>query len=128
VVTRANAVHAAATGVVGDLGDYGITAAKLTAFKKKIDAFDGIKTSPRGDIVKRSAANQLLPQLVRTAVNILNDQLDGLMVQFKGVQPNFYEEYFAARAIVDARSAQSNTDNQNSSLNNSTPTPTPIPA
>jgi len=128
VVTRANTVHAAAASVVDDLADYGLTPAKLTAFKKKIEAFDGIKTSPRADIVHRSAANQLLPQLVRSAVNILNGQLDGLMVQFKGNHPNFYEEYFAARVIVDARGAQANTDNKNSPLNkNSTPTPTPAP-
>lgn len=131
VVTRANTIHAAAASVVEELADYGLTPAKLTAFKKKIDAFDGIKTSPRADIVYRSAANQLLPQLVRTAVNILNGQLDGLMVQFKDEHPNFYEEYFAARAIVGLRGAQANTDNQNSPLNRNptpTPAPTPVPA
>ncbi len=77
--------------------------------------------------MQRSAANQLLPQLVRTAVNILNDQLDGLMVQFKTDHPNFYEEYFAARTIVDTRGAQSNTDDKNSTFNKNTPTPTPTP-
>ena len=106
---------------------YSITAAKLTAFKKKIDAYDSVKTSSREKIVQRSAANQLLPQLIRSAVNILNDPLDGLMVQFKSDQPNFYEEYFSARAIVSARGGQSNTDDKNSSLNTPTPSPTPTP-
>lgn len=128
VVSRATAVHAAASEVVAELTEYGITAAKLTAFKRKIDAFDGLKTSPRSDIVKRSAANLLLPQLVRTAVNILKEQLDGLMVQFKDAQPNFYQEYFAARNIVSARGS---TDEANSTFNKtktSTPTPQPVTA
>ena len=127
IVTRANTVHAAATEVLANLADYRITAAKLTAFKKKIDAYDSVKTSPREKIVQRSAANQLLPQLIRTAVSILRDQLDGLMVQFKSDHPNFYEEYFSARSIVDIRGAQ-NTDNKNSPLNTRTPTPVPQPA
>lgn len=125
IVTRANTVHAAATEVLANLADYRITAAKLTAFKKKIDAYDSVKTSPREKIVQRSAANQLLPQLIRTAVGILKDQLDGLMVQFKSDHPNFYEEYFSARAIVDTRGTQ-NTDSKNSTLN-TPPTPTPVP-
>ena len=126
VVTRANTVHAAATEVLANLADYRITAAKLTAFKKKIDAYDSVKTSPREKIVQRSAANQLLPQLIRTAVSILKDQLDGLMVQFKSDHPNFYEEYFSARAIVGTRGSL-NTDSKNSPLNTPTPTPTPVP-
>lgn len=126
IVSRANTVHAAATEVLADLADYRITAAKLTAFKKRIEAYDSVKTSPREDIVQRSAANQLLPQLIRTSVNILRDQLDGLMVQFKSEHPNFYEEYFSARSIVDTRGAQ-NTDNKNSTLNTHKLTPTPVP-
>ena len=130
VVTRANGVHGAATAVLTELADRGITAAKLAAFKKKIDAFDGIKTSPRAAIVQRKAANLLLPKLVRTAVNILNDQLDGLLVQFKDTHPNFYEEYFAARAIVDTRRTPLHLDKKHSAFNqpNPTPTPTPTPA
>ena len=127
IVTRANTVHAAATEALANLADYRITAAKLTAFKKKIDAYDSVKTSPRENIVERSAANQLLPQLIRTAVNIFRDQLDGLMVQFKSEHPNFYEEYFSARSIVDTRGAQ-HTDSKNSPLNTPTPTPVPQPA
>ena len=127
IVTRANTVHAAATEVLANLADYRITAAKLTAFKKKIDAYDSVKTSPREKIVQRSAANQLLPQLIRTAVSILRDQLDGLMVQFKSDRPNFCEECFSARSIVDIRGAQI-TDNKNSPLNTRTHTPVPQPA
>jgi hypothetical protein len=129
VVSRANAVHAAANGVVAALADFGITPAKLTAFKKKIDAFDGVKTSPRESIVQRKAANELLPTLVRAAVDILNDQLDGLMPQFQDVNPNFYEEYFAARIIVDTHNGAVNTDKKAAvTPATDTPTPTPVPA
>ncbi len=106
VVARCKAIWSAATEVVDDLGKYGITTAKLRLFKKRIDAFDGVKVAPRQNRVKKSAAAQLLPQLVRDAVGILRDQLDGLMVQFQQSSPKFYEEYFAARAVVDNRGSR----------------------
>ena len=103
VVARCRAIWGAATEVVDDLGKYGITAAKLTVLKKRIDAFDGVKVAPRQNRVGTSAAGQLLSQLVRETVGILRDELDGLMVQFQEASPNFYEEYFAARVVVDIR-------------------------
>jgi len=47
------------------------------------------------------------------------------MVQFKADHPNFYEEYFDARAIVDSRGGQSGTDSATSSFNKSKDTNTP---
>jgi len=102
VVTRCRTIYDAANGVADDLVKYGITAAKLTMLNKKIDAFDKVKVAPRQSQVEKSAATQLLTQLVGEAVRILRDDLDGLMVQFQDANPNFYAEYFAARVIVDA--------------------------
>lgn len=123
VVTRCRTIHAAANAIVADLADYGITATKLTALKKKIDAFDGVKTSPRQSLVERKAANELLPQLVRSAVETLRQQLDGLVIQFRESSPNFFEEYFAARVVVDSPGSQTDTDVQPV-----TPSPAPQPA
>jgi hypothetical protein len=106
VVARLKAIWSAATEVVADLGKYGITPAKLTLLKKRIDAFDAAKVAPRQNRVKKSAAGQLLRKLVRESVNILRDELDGLMVQFQSAAPNFYQEYFAARLVVDSRGAR----------------------
>jgi hypothetical protein len=111
VVARCRAIWSAATEVVTDLGKYGITPAKLTLLKKRIDAYDAAKVAPRQSRVKKSAATQLLRRLVRDSVNILRDQLDGLMVQFKGASPNFYEEYFASRVVVDNRGARAEESN-----------------
>jgi hypothetical protein len=101
VVTRCTKIYNAASEVADELVKYGITTAKLTALNKKIDAFDKVKVAPRQSQVEKSAATQLLTQLVSEAVRILRDDLDGLMVQFQDANPNFYAEYFAARVIVD---------------------------
>ena len=40
-------IHAAATANLANLADYGITQAKLSAFKKKVDAFEASLGKPR---------------------------------------------------------------------------------
>lgn len=67
VVARCRTISTAASEIMTKLVKYGITAAKLVTFKKRIDAFDGVKVAPRQNRVKKSAAVQLLPQLVRDA-------------------------------------------------------------
>ena len=83
------------------LADYGVTAAKLTALKKKIDGFEALHTKPRQNISNRSAATARLPQLLRQADEILRGRLDPLVVQFKVSAPEFYNAYQAACNIVD---------------------------
>jgi hypothetical protein len=127
VVARCRSIHATAIGIESaELAKYGITAAKLTALKKKIDAYDSVKTAPRQSQVERNSALQLLPQLVRSAVAIVRDQLDGLVLQFRAANPNFFEEYFAARVVVDTRGGQS--VNEDLDQPKPSPTPTPVPA
>ena len=75
VVTCCTKIYTAANAVVDELGKYGITAAKLTAFKKKIDAFDAVKVAPRQSQVESSAANALLSQLVNEAGRVLREEL-----------------------------------------------------
>ena len=83
------------------LADYGVTAAKLLAFKKKIDGFEALQTKPRQNISNRSAATRRLPELLRQADEVLRRRLDPLVVQFKLSAPEFYEAYQTASSIVD---------------------------
>jgi len=108
VVARCKTIHTAASENVEALGKYGITAARLTRFKNAITAFDKVKTAPRQHRVTKSAASRLLPQLVRSGISIVRNQMDGLMVQFKEVNSNFFQEYQAARVIVDNRGRRVN--------------------
>jgi hypothetical protein len=81
--------------------DYGITPAKLTALKKKTDAFQSVQVKPRQGRATSSAATKALPELFALADAVLNDRLDGLMIQFKDSQPTLFHEYTSARIIVD---------------------------
>jgi len=127
VVARCKNIHAAATEHLTALGKYGVTTAKLTAFKKKIDAYDKLKVAPRDNVITRRAAGGLQEQFVRSATAILRDKLDRLVVQFKAANPAFYEEYYAARVVVDSRGGNAgNIDVQPTPI--VTPAPAPVPA
>lgn len=63
--------------------------------------------------------------MLRDANTILRDKLDRLVVQFKAANPNFYQEYYATRVVVDARGGNSlNADVQPV---NPSPAPPPTP-
>jgi hypothetical protein len=123
VVARCKSIQTVATEHAADLGKYGISPAKLTKFKNAITAFDTAKSAPRQNRVTKSAAAQLLPQLVRSAVAVVRDQLDGLMVQFKDAEPNFYEEYFAARVVGASKGSRAEKVQENTN-----PVPSTQPA
>lgn len=119
VLARCNDILAAAQANVDSLADYGITQAKLTAFKKKIDAFEALLGKPREAITTSSAATKHLEVLLDRADMVLGRKLDRLSVQFKETAPEFYDSYQAARAIVDSGSRKTS---------KTTPTPAPQPA
>ena len=125
VVARCRNIHDAATANLAALAKYGITAAKLTALEQKIAAFDTLKVAPRDSVIVRRAARAMREKLVRSAGATLRNKLDRLVVQFKAANPTFYEEYFAARVVVDMRNSHAtNTDVQATAP----ATPAPAPA
>ena len=120
VVARCRDIHAAATENLALLADAGVTAAKLTAFKKQIDGFENLQTKPRQHVAKRSAATRLMPTLLRKADRIVNRRMNKLVVQFKTNAPDFYNAYQTAVAIVDSGTGHSKNGNGG--------TPAPKPA
>lgn len=113
VSARCQGILDTASGVADSLKDYGITAAKLAKLQQRIAAFNAVQTKPRQVTSSGSAATRELPELFRQASAVLENRLDGLMVQFKESQPSFYNEYQSARVIVDAASSGRATRNAN---------------
>jgi len=121
VVGRCRDIHAAATAHVADLADYGITAAKLTALKKKIDAYEVSLSKPRQQVATSSAATVSLAEQFTEADTELNKCLDKLVYQFKDSAPDFFNEYQTARSIVNIRGGRKTNDAP-------VPAPAPTPA
>lgn len=101
VAARCRSILKEANAAVDELADYGITPAKLTVLQKRIAAFQSVQVKPRQGKAKRSAATKALPELFEAGDKLLNEQLDGLVVQFQKTNVAFYNEYTTARVIVD---------------------------
>lgn len=76
---RCQDVHDSADGVLASLADYGMDAARLTAFQALIDAYLTENTAPRLAITKRNNATAEIEKLVDGTLTMLNRRLDPLM-------------------------------------------------
>lgn len=95
-------IHDQANAVVGDLADYGVDVAKLTALQDMINAWSSQSQAPRVAISERVAATLSLPELFAEADDIIKKRMDKLMEQFYQTEKTFYDTYKAARKIVNA--------------------------
>jgi hypothetical protein len=118
VVARCRNLWSAANDNVDVLGAFGVTTGKLTTLKKKIDDFESSQPRPRQDRANTRAATRTLPDLFEATDEILNDCLDGLVVQFKSGDAEFYNTYTTARRIVDGPGVRKVT---------AVPAPNPVP-
>ena len=97
-------IHDLANGVIASLGAYGLVAADLTTQQGKIDAYTATVGSPRAALTVRKGATAEIDALVKDSMKILNNRMDKLMPEFEVSNPDFFQEYFDARMIVDSGS------------------------
>lgn len=83
------------------LADYGLNAAKLSAFENRIDTYASIAEAPRSSIAARKTLTAQIAEEVEKTDDLLKSVLDRLLQQFKTTHPNFFRDYFNARIIVD---------------------------
>ncbi len=101
VVARCQNIHAAATEYLASLGNYGVTAAKLTALEEQLETFQTLQPKPRTNRTAMHSATQELRKAFDAADGVLDRQLDRLIVQFKIAEPDFCNQFAAARRLVN---------------------------
>ena len=96
-----------------------MTAARVAALTAAIAGFSNVMSTPRGQIVNRSALLKEVETDVAALLEKVSD-MDDLVVQFDGSEPGkrFIEAWKRARIIVDTGGGQGS---------GGTPTPTPTP-
>ena len=81
--------------------DYGSAPEKVDELKKEIDDFITVISAPRSAIVTRSQATQRMKELFSEINQLLKNKTDKLMLLFEHSHPEVYQNYKAARIIVD---------------------------
>ena len=95
-------IHDLANPILAALGAYGLIAADLTAQQSTIDAYTATVGSPRAALTVRKGATAEINALTKDSMKILNNRMDKLMPEFEGSNPDFFQEYFDARMIVNS--------------------------
>jgi hypothetical protein len=82
------------------LKTFGITANNVSDLQSAIDDYQAVLVSPRNAITQRSAHSAVISNLFKQANDILKNQLDKMVVQFKTTAETFFVAYKKNRAIV----------------------------
>ena len=105
-------VHKVATESLDSLGQHGVSAAKLKALQQKIDAYSGCLPKPRAAIGSNKTSTQQLESEFSAADKLLHESLDKLALQFETSHPQFFQDWFNARVIVDTAATRPGEEGQ----------------
>jgi hypothetical protein len=94
-------IHDLANTNLASLAGYGVTTANLLGLQAVINAFKGMVSKPRDNIVEGSTVTKELSSEFDAADVTLEEILDGLIGQFQAANPKFVGDYRNARIIVD---------------------------
>jgi len=122
LVNKTTAIRDLGTAAVAEAGaaGRGVTAARVAALTAAITGFSNVMSSPRGEIVNRSALLKEVETDTAALVEFVND-MDDMALQFDGTEAGkrFVEAWKRARIIVDTGGGHTPP---------TPPTPTPPPA
>lgn len=104
IAQKCQVIHDEANAVIASIGAYGVVAADLTALETLIDAYEAVISAPRTAITVRKGATEAIETLIKEGTTILTNRMDKLMSEFKDSNPDFYQEYFDARIVVNTGS------------------------
>ena len=85
---------------IGSMAGYGPTTATQTTLQGNITAFGALVGTPRAVLAVGVAATTLLDEQLTNALTFAEEQLDGLMEQYKVTHEAFYEAYYTAHKVV----------------------------
>jgi len=108
-----------------NLADYAVTDEKINALVEAHAKFQKAADTKDTGEATRIAAHDDLERLFDDTMDLLEDELDGLMENIKEADTDFYDAYFAARVIKDLGGHKNNSDDsqdQTSSANQTTTT------
>lgn len=94
-------IHDAANTHLAALAPYGITAATLTSFMTAITNYITVVPTPRNAVSQRKAYIAELKKMMKDGDNILKEQMDKLIGNFKTTHPQFVTAYKSNRVIID---------------------------
>ena len=101
VAGRAAGLLALAKENQTSLAAYGVTDVMLSDLESRLAAFNASIANLESGVAGRVVARATIYELFDEADRVLTEEIDRLMEMMLGPNPQFYNEYFAARVIKD---------------------------
>jgi hypothetical protein len=101
LIDRANLIIGIANANAANILDKGITAVVLGDLQTLITEYENAVSGPRTVISDKKTATAQLAVLFAQTDELLKDNLDGLILQFKIPNNDFYRNYFNNRIVLD---------------------------
>ena len=93
-------LHDTVNPFINSMNGYGVSAATQTALQTSITSFSALVGTPRSTQSSGASATEALALQIKNTKALLDEQLDGLIEQYKLVSPTFYNAYHTARKLV----------------------------
>ena len=101
LMSRATHIRTVA-GEIGDKAiDYGLTPETLSELSDVEDAFKARVSNPRKTLVVKSGTGEEVRDKVDETDNYVKEQVDSLLELAGNTKPELYNQYLAARVIID---------------------------
>ncbi|MBK6343847.1 MAG: hypothetical protein IPF41_15010 [Flavobacteriales bacterium] len=101
IAQKCQVIHDEANAVAASIVAYGVAAGDLTDLQTLIDDYEAVISAPRTAITVRKGAMEAIEALIKEGTTILTTRMDKLMSEFELTKPDFYQEYFDARIVVN---------------------------
>lgn len=88
-------------GREADIEPYGATPEKVDRVRNLISQYEQQLPKTRNNVSDKKSGNAKIKVAMKTATDILNNQLDKIMLRFKKEDPTFYVAYTSNRKVVD---------------------------
>ena len=94
-------IHDLGAANLGEVKNYGLTTEALNTLQTAITTFSAATPKPRTAQTEKKVQRANLAVTVRDATLILRHQMDRMVIAFKAANPDFVNQYFANRIIID---------------------------
>lgn len=101
LIPTCNNIKKAANDNLANLADYGVTVASLTAFQTDMDNYSASVAKPRLAKTQKTTDGKNVKAIMKEIDNILKEEMDKTVVNFRKTYPDFVTKYKEVRKIVD---------------------------
>lgn len=117
IANKAEAILNTLKQYENDLASYGITESDISALETCIDEYKSSNIEKSGSYMESKVITKSLRELFQNCMDILDNEIDGMVNLLQTKEKNFYDSYYAVRSVKNLglrHRKQADPDSQNS--------------